>query len=170
MDKIKNLSDQPAIKKLQDMATAIRVCMFFTHDHLQKEQGRPMSVAGVDEEGAIWFLSGKNSEKIEAIKSDDIVHLVFSHPGKEMYLDLYGEASLSVDKNKIEEYWTPLAKAWFPQGISDPNICLIRVKPMKGNYWDTQHGKMVELLKIISSAATGVKAGDGESGEIALTY
>ncbi|MBS1600143.1 MAG: pyridoxamine 5'-phosphate oxidase family protein [Bacteroidetes bacterium] len=168
MDKIENLSDQPAIKKLQEMIKDIRVCMFFTEVHT-KEQGRPMSVADIDEDGIIRFLSDKNSEKIASIKNEDEVHLVFSHPGKEMYLDLYGDASVSEDKSEIDACWTPLAKAWFPEGKDDPNICVIRIYPVKGNYWDTQHGKMIEFLKIIAAAVTGNKEGDGVSGDILLT-
>ena len=85
-----------------------------------------------------------------------------------MYLDLYGDASISTNQDEIDELWTPFAKAWFPEGKTDPNICVIHVKTSQGNYWDTQHGKMVELLKIIA-AAIGLPAGDGVSGELALS-
>ncbi len=45
------------------------------------------------------------------------------------------------DKEKIEELWTPLAKAWFTEGINDPRISVIKVVPDNGFYWDNKHGK-----------------------------
>jgi general stress protein 26 len=170
MDKVRNLHDQPAVEKLKDLATGVRICMFFTHVD-QTEQGDPMTVAQVDDSGRIWFVASKNASKVEYIQSDSsAVHLVFSHPGKELYLDLYGNAEISTDKNKIAELWTPLAKAWFPQGKEDPNICLISVQVGRGNYWDTQHGKMLEFIKIISAAVTGNRDGDSVSGELELSH
>jgi general stress protein 26 len=168
MDKATNLSAREAAKKANRMIEDIRFCMFFTNV-FENEEGRPMAVAKSDESGRIWFISNKNSHKIKAIQKDERVHLVFSHPGKEMYLDIYGDASLSMNQDEIEELWTPLAKSWLPEGKSDPNICVICVKIMEGNYWDTQHGKMVTLIKMISSALIGKSAVEGVNGELVLT-
>jgi len=169
METIKDLDASQAAKKLKDMVEDIRVCMFFTCQRDQQEQGRPMSVAKTDDQGNIRFLADKNSAKIEAIQEDNKVHLVFSHPGKEMYLDVYGDASLSTDQEEIEAAWSSLAKAWFPEGKTDPNICVIKIKAQEGKYWDTQHGKMLEFIKVISAAITGTKQGDGVRGAITLT-
>lgn len=168
MDKIKNLQKEESIKKLQEMIKAIRVSMFLTKGKGKKDDVRPMAVVDVDEEGGIWFLTKKNSEKVDAIDFDEKVQLVFSHPGKEMYLTVEGTAEIFEDKNTIQKIWTPIAKAWFEGGVDDPEICAIKVKPEEGNYWDTQHGKLVEFLKIISTVVTGKKSGDGVSGQIAV--
>ena len=98
-----------------------------------------------------------------------MVHLVFSHPGKELYMDLHGEAFLSTDPEEIEQFWTSSAKTWFKEGKTDPSVCVIKVKSIHGKYWDTQHGKMVELFKIISSAITGGNQGNVVSGEMQLS-
>jgi general stress protein 26 len=166
MDKIENLHDGQSITKLQEMIKSIGVCMFFTNRGGKKGEVRPMSVADVDDEGNIWFLAGKSSEKVENIRFDNDVHLVFAHPGKEMYLYINGTAEIKLDKKAIKRIWTPFAKAWFTYGADDPDLCAIKVKPEGGNYWDTQHGKLVEFLSIISSVVTGKKSGDGVSGQI----
>lgn len=168
MDKIKNLEKGESIKKLQEMINAIRVSMFFTKGKGKKDDVRPMAVVNVDDDGNIWFLTKKDSEKVDAIDFDENVQLVFSHPGKEMYLNVEGIAEILDDKNIIKKIWTPMAKAWFEGGIDDPEICAIKVIPQEGNYWDTQHGKLVEFLKIISTVVTGKKSGDGVSGQIAI--
>ena len=166
MDKIENLHDGQSITKLQEMIKSIGVCMFFTKRGGGKAEVRPMSVADVDDNGNIWFLAAKNSEKVENIHFDNDVHLVFAHPGKEMYLDINGTAEVTDDRNSIKRIWTPFAKAWFTLGVNDPDLCAIKVTAERGNYWDTQHGKLVEFLSIISSVVTGKKSGDGVSGKI----
>ena len=169
MDKIKNLNIREAAKKINQMINDIGVCMFFTYTDHTDEQGRPMAVAKSDESGQIWFLTNKKSNKVQDIQEDERVHLVFSHPGKEMFLDIYGDASISTNQKEIDELWTPLAKAWFPDGKTDPDICIIRVKTTQGNYWDTQHGKMVALMKMISAALTATASGDIVSGDFVIS-
>jgi general stress protein 26 len=168
MDKVKNLKRKESVRKLHDMIKIIGVSMFFTTGKSKKDDVRPMAVADVDEDGNIWFLASKSSEKIKSIMFDDNVHLVFAHPGKEMYLDVDGNAEISDDENIIHRLWTPLAKAWFTSGSFDPDICAIKVKPIEGYYWDTRHGVLVEFLKILTAVVTGKKSGDGVSGQIAV--
>jgi general stress protein 26 len=150
------------------MTKGIGVCMLLTKGKDDTEEVRPMAVADVDDEGSIWFLASKSSEKIKSLRYDERAHLVFAHPGKEMYLDIKGSAEVVENKETIKRIWTPLAKAWFPGGADDPDICAINIRPEAGFYWDTQHGKVVELLKIISTVVTGKKSGDGVSGKIAV--
>ena len=168
MDKIRNLEKEESIKKLQEMIKAINVAMFVTKSKEEKDDVRPMAVVNVDDEGSIWFLTKKDSEKVDAIDFNENVQLIFSHPGKEMYLNIEGIADVTEDRDVIKKIWTPIAKAWFEGGVDDPDICAIKVKPDQGNYWDTQHGKLVEFLKIISTVVTGKKSGDGVSGQIAV--
>ena len=60
----------------------------------------------------------------------------------------------------------PLVKAWFPGGITDPDLCLIKVKADEANYWDTENSKVGHILKIAVSAVTGKKLEEGIHGEL----
>ena len=53
-------------------------------------------------------------------------------------MSIFGTAEILFDKNKVEEMWTPIAKAWFTEGKDDPAISLIKVTPQEGYYWDTK--------------------------------
>jgi hypothetical protein len=48
-----------------------------------------------------------------------------------------------------------MAKAWFPQGVNDPNLGLLAVHIVDAEYWDVTDSKMVQLLKMATSAVTG---------------
>jgi hypothetical protein len=46
-------------------------------------------------------------------------------------------------------------KAWFPQGLDDPDLALLQVHVNQAEYWDTSSSKMVPLLGFVKAAATG---------------
>ncbi len=166
MGDIKNLTDREAIEKLQKLAKDIDICMFCTQlDNLPIET-RPMSTNSVDEEGNIWFISSKLSEKNIEIKENIKVQLVYSKPSDAHFLTVTGSAQIVTDKYKIDELWDNIAKAWFPEGKDDPNVSLIKVIPQEVYYWDTKHGKMVSLLKIGAAMVSGKVMDDGVEGSI----
>jgi len=167
MDNKINLQKQNAVKKLMELATDIDMCLFCTN--LKGTDGstcRPMSTAGVDENGDIWFFSTRDSDKNREIQKDNHVQLFYSHPGKNSYMVVNGTAVVSFDKQKIEELWSPLAKTWFKEGVDDPNISLIQITNVNAYYWDTRGNKMVNFFKMIASVATGKTLVDAEEGTL----
>ncbi len=80
-------------------------------------------------------------------------------------MTIYGTADVFYDRGKVEELWTPVAKAWFPEGKDDKNLEVVRVKASDAYYWDTKHNKMVALLKIAAAAITGKTMDDGVEGK-----
>lgn len=62
------------------------------------------------------------------------------------YVSLSGRASLIQDTEKMKELWSPVYRAWFPQGLDDPEPVLLRVDVDKAEYWDVLAAAMVDLL------------------------
>ena len=48
-----------------------------------------------------------------------------------------------------------LAKAWFPGGVTDPNLALVEVLITHAEYWDVKESKMVQVAKMLTAAVTG---------------
>jgi general stress protein 26 len=164
--KIEDLFEEQAIQKCQQLVKHQNTCLFSTAIHHVPQTTRPMSVQGVDEEGNFWFLSSKDSNKNAQILEDDRVQLYFQNVSDYEFMTIYGRATISRDKQKIDEYWEDIAKAWFPEGKDDPRITVIKVKPESGFYWDTKSGKVVSMLKILASAVTGKTLQEGVEGTI----
>lgn len=167
MENTKNLKANEGVEKLKELVTAINICLFSTH--LKRNDAamyRPMSAQEVDAEGNIWFFSGIDSDKNREIKQDNLVQLVFSHPGKSSYMIVNGEAEISTDRKRIEELWTPATKIWFKEGKDDPNISLIKVNTKTAYYWDTDGNKMINFFKFLASVATGSNLVTGVQGSI----
>ena len=150
MENTKNLKANEGVEKLKELVTAINICLFSTN--LKRNDGatcRPMSAQEVDAEGNIWFFSDINSDKNREIQEDNLVQLVFSHPGKSSYMIVNGVAEISLDRQKIEELWTPVAKIWFEQGKDDPNLSLLKVNTKSAYYWDTDGNKILATQKCV---------------------
>lgn len=163
----KNLQNEEAAKKFKKLVTDINVCMFITNNR-NENHTRPMATIEVEDNGTLWFFSDIRSIKVEEVAMDNSVHLVYAHPGKESYLDVWGKASVVKDQEQIKSKWSPMIKAWFPNGVDDPNVCLLRVEPSNTYYWEAETGKMVAFLKIATSAVTGKKLEEGAKGSLNL--
>jgi len=169
MNNIKDLQHEEAIKKLQELVDEIDICLFWTN--LSTDEGsnaRPMSTLNCDEHGYLWFFSARDSDKNAELMKDDKVRLIYSHPGRNSYLIVNGVACVSTDRHKIEELWTPVAKAWFKEGKNDPNISLIKVKAKTAYYWDAEGNRMINFLKMIASVATGQEPPETEEGQLSI--
>ena len=168
MPDVKNLDSKEAIAKMKELAEKIKICMLCTNLSTTPFSTRPMGISEVDDDGKIWFLSASSSNKNQEIKQDEKVQLIFSDPDNAHFLNVFGEADIFDDEKSIEKAWTPLAKAWFPQGKDDMQVTVIKVHPLDAYYWDTKDGKMISLLKIATSALTGSTANAGVEGKLTV--
>lgn len=164
MGETKNLIGREAISKIKELIDDIEICMFCTYEN-GKLISRPMSAQQVDDDGNIWFLSDKNSEKNKALQSDNKVELLYAK-GNSKFIAIHGKGTVVFDKEKIKELWTPIAAIWFTEGVNDPDISLIKVSLDDGYYWDTKHGKMVELAIMAAALITGKTMDDGIEGSL----
>lgn len=92
----------------------------------------------------------------------------FSHPAKGSYLVVNGEGQIIIDKTKVVELWTPVAKIWFKEGKDNPNISIIKVTPTTAYYWDIDGNRMINFIKIVASVVTRTNLVNGEEGSITL--
>jgi general stress protein 26 len=168
MGDIKNLYDKDAIEKIKELVKSADICLFTTDLATVPLVTRPMSTQLVDDDGALWFLSERASEKNTEIEGDNRVQLFYFNKSNAEYLSIFGEAEILYDRQKIKELWTPIAKAWFTGGEDDPAISIIKVKALEAYYWDTKHNKMVAMLKILAGAITGKTMDDGVEGKMRL--
>lgn len=68
----------------------------------------------------------------------------------------------------MKELWTPMLKAWFPDGLETPGIALLKVAAQQAHYWDTDASKLVVLFAMAKAAITGKTTDTGKHGELEL--
>ncbi len=157
--------NQEGLHKLKELVEEVNIAMLCTY-HQDHIHSRPMATSQMDDEGNIWFFTDEFSEKSNQIKDNPKVCLCYSDPSKNTYLSVRGSAELVHDPVKMQELYSPVIKAWFPKGLDDPKLTLLKVKPEKAEYWDSN--KMVTFFNIIKAVVTGEKYDEGEHGEIRL--
>ncbi len=147
--------DDPKAQKLFSMIKDIRIAMMTTIDTEGLMHSRPMYNQAADEHGDLWFFTQLQSPKITEISRDNEVNLSYADPDKQHYVSLFGTAEIVRDKKKIEEKWSEGMRAWFPNGTDDPQIALIRVRPVRGEYWDSPNSTILHLYGTVKAAITG---------------
>ena len=166
-DNHEDLHGAEAKKRIKEMAEKANTCFFCSNITTgQPFATRPMSVQKVDDDGNLWFLSANDSHKNQEIKSDSHVHLLFQGSNYSDFLNIYGVATITEDKEKIKELWEPILKAWFTEGIDDPRISVIKVEPTEGYYWDNKHGNAIAFIKTLAGAAIGKTLDDSIEGNL----
>jgi general stress protein 26 len=158
----KDVSGQEAVKRIKELVDEANSGFFVSSG----TDARPMSVLEVDDAGNLWFMSASDSLKNAEIAADPKVRLYFQGSKHSGFLYLDGIATISRDKARIHELWTPDLKTWFTEGEDDPRITVIRVVPTDGYYWDNKHGNLVAGLKIMVGAALGKTLDDSIEGRV----
>lgn len=168
-DTHKNVSGTEAAKRIQEMTDDAESCFFCTSEKAGESQGvRPMSVKKADDQGRLWFLSASDSHKNQEINADPKVRIFLQGSEHAGFLMLDGHATISRDKERIDELWSPIMKTWFTEGKEDARITVICVTPTSGYYWDNKHGSLVAATKMVIGAAIGKTLDDSIEGQVRL--
>lgn len=150
-----NGQNDPNASKLFELIDDVGVCMMTTAEPDGSLHSRPMHSMEADEHGNLWFFTKLQSPKVAEISKDRQVNLAYSNPNKQHYVSIAGVAEVVRDKAKIDEKWSEPMRAWFPDGKDDPTIALIRVKPVRGEYWDSPSSTLVHLYGYVKASLTG---------------
>ncbi len=157
------------VEKLVEMLKDVRICMLITTEKDGENlSGRPMGISKTDDDGTMWFFTKASSYKVEEIETSKKVSIAIANESSQNYLMIHGTATLVNDKSKMKELWSSIMKAWFPLGLDDPDMTLIKVIPNEVNYWDSTSSKMVVLFNMIKAIVTGTEYKEGEHGKISL--
>jgi general stress protein 26 len=156
-----------SIEKIRGLVEGIDFCMLTSIDE-GNLRSRPMSTQSAEFDGDVWFFTSDETHKIDEIQKDDRVNLAYSSADKNVYVSISGRAEVVHDRAKIEELWSPILKAWFPEGLDDPHLCLLKVSAEQAEYWDSPSGKVVQLFGFVKALVTGESAEWGDNKKIDL--
>jgi general stress protein 26 len=143
------------IEVLKDNIKDIRFAMLSTVEEDGDIHMRPMTTHDMDEDGTLWFFTSDDSNKVREIRRNPKVGLGYEDHSSETYVTAAGTAEVVKDKAKIDELWSDLLKAWFPDGKDDPRVTLLKIKLHQAEYWDRPGGKMVTLFEMVKAKFTG---------------
>lgn len=149
------------VKKLREMIKDIKFAMLTTLEADGTLRSRPMATQAAEFDGELWFFTNADAPKVDEVQQHQQVNVSYAQPNDQKYISVSGTAQLIRDRQKIEELWNPLYKAWFPQGLDDHNLALLQVRVDKAEYWDSPASSVVRLVGFVKAAITGEPQGSG---------
>jgi general stress protein 26 len=72
------------------------------------------------------------------------------------------------DREKIEELWRPILKAWFPKGLGDPSLALLKISIEEAEYWDSSSSALVQIAGFVKAIATGERMEGGDHVKVSF--
>jgi len=158
---------EESIKKVNDLIKDVQIAMLTTIDG-GVLRSRPMQTQEAEFNGDLWFFTSTDTHKTDEIEKDARVNVSYASPASNTYVSVSGTASLVSDKEKIEELWNPILKAWFPKGLDDPTLILLKVSVEQAEYWDSTSSTVVQIVGFVKALVTGERADGGDHGRVNL--
>ena len=158
-----------SVKKIAALIKSIDFGMLTTLDAEGRLHSRPMSSnKEVEFDGDVWFFTYASTPKVYEIENKPYVNVAFSDPKSQTYVSLSGRAELVRDPEKIKQLWQPSLKAWFPKGVDEPDIALIKINADQAEYWDSPASPIAHAISLAKVALTGQSAQSGENEKVDL--
>lgn len=118
--------------------------------------GRPMTLARADDDAVLYFATSLESAKRDEIDLDPDVGVFFQDAKN--YVSVYGTAEVVRDPHLMEDLWQETWRAWFPDGKESRELCLLKVNPVSGEYWDMSGTSGVSFaFEALKAYVTGSK-------------
>jgi general stress protein 26 len=150
-----------AVTELAALISGIRIAMLTTADRDGNLHSRPMATQEEPFDGDLWFFTGQSTHKVEEIRAHPAVALSYADPREQLYVSVSGQAEVVVDGVRMRELWRPAYQAWFPRGLDDPDLALLRIHVEEAEYWRS-HGTVVTIAGFIKALTTGQRAETSE--------
>ncbi len=132
--------------KLWQLIKDMEIAMLTTVAEDGRLHSRPMATQQVDVDRAeLWFFSSIDSPKIAEIYHEREVCLAYASPETHRYVSISGRAFVVRDGEKANELWSTDALTWFPLGVNDPHLGLLRIEVEAAQIWDSPAAKVVHL-------------------------
>lgn len=153
--------------KLWNMIKGIGFAML-TSDDGDVLRSRPMVASQKEFDGNLWFFTRASSHKVDEVERDRRVNVSYADAGQQNYVSMSGNARLVRDKATIHQHWGEALRTWFPKGIDDPDIALLKVEVTQAEYWDAPSSTMVHAYGYAKAVVTGEPPHPGENKKLNL--
>ena len=168
MNSKNNNSHTDAVDKLRSLMKDVKFCMLTTVHEGGYLHSRPMALQQSEFDGDLWFFTGRSTEKVAEVAHDQQVNVSFAKPDDNVYVSVSGRARLVNDREKAKELWNPFYRTWFPEGLNDPDLVLLKIEVDRAEYWDAPNGIVTHLFGVVKAMATGQRPDMGDHQKLRL--
>jgi len=144
-----------AIDHLSKLICDISVAMLTTSEADHSLRSRPMVNVNTTFDGYLWFFSNDDDPKTRAIRAAPNVNVCFTELSQNRYVSVSGTGSVVKDQKRNELLWSTNCEPWFPDGLDDPKLTLIKVDVEQAEYWDGSRNTMVAVSGLLQRLVGG---------------
>lgn len=144
-----------AVYHLRELIADIKTAMLTTIDVDGTLRSRPMVTLKSTDDGTLWFFSSDHHGKADDLSQDPRVNVTYAMPDKKQFISISGLAELVHDESKKKELWNPNLQPYFPEGVDDRHLALLKVYIQKAEYWDVPSNRLIEMLSFTKAVLTG---------------
>ena len=146
------------LEKINSLIKDIRIAMLTTNDN-GMFRSRPMQTQQAAFDGnELWFFTHAGTHKAEDLATDDRVSVNYVSCEENSYVAFSGRAEIITDREKFAELWNPAYEAWFPKGLNDPHLALLRISVEHVEFWDAAASSLVEAFGLLKQIMTGKRS------------
>lgn len=165
--------NSPSLRSLAERIEGSRTCMMTMHDAQGQLSSQPMTVIEMDVNGCLWMLISQRGHTARMAPADngtgmDTVNLSFSDESHSTFTSVTAHATLSHDPQRKQDLWSVMARPWFPQGVEDPDLAVLKLEPIKAEIWDGPDSTVLRMLAMAASVVAGKPVGLGEHENLVL--
>ena len=106
-------------------------------------------------DSTLYFFVGRDGDVAARAAGDAQVNVAYANVDDDDYASISGRAFISEDAALKKALFDTQVKAWFPGGLEDPNLALLGVRIEQAELWEAKDSKLVQLVKMATSAVTG---------------
>jgi general stress protein 26 len=152
---------------LKELIEDIKIGMITTADADGTLRSRPLQTVGIDDDCTLWFFTSRSSPKVNEAQADaGRVNVSYASLAKQDYVSVSGRATLVHDREKMRKLYTKWVEVFFPKGLDDPDLALMRIDIEKAEYWDSPGTAVGRLYALAKGLATGNTDAVGENRKI----
>jgi general stress protein 26 len=144
-----------AWRHLRKLIDDVEIAMLTTVSGEDFLRSRPMMTQQTEDDGVLWFFTNDHQAKAQELAEDPRVNVSYSKPDAQKFVSISGLGEVVHDEEKKRKLWKPIYKAWFPEGMDDPHLALLKVYIEKAEYWDAPANTWVELAGFAKALLTG---------------
>jgi general stress protein 26 len=154
------------LEKLHEVLEQFSVVMLGTFEQTGGQpslRARPMSIARLEDDCTLYFITGITTDKVDEAMSTGTGHAFGQSTTR--YLWLRGQYEISRDRTLLHELWSKANDLWF-DGPDDPRAAVMILQPTEAELWDVSGAKGVRFLfESAKALLTGQQMPNEKSGE-----
>ena len=167
------MAEKDPVEELRKLVEDIETAMMTTRRADGHLVSRPMAVQVPAPGADFWFVTERDSEKVDELRADPHLNLAFYKDRTREWVSVSGTAVLTDDRATIKKLYRPDWRAWFEDkggaidgSADDPRLFLIGVQATSAHFMTVDKPQVVVLFELVKGMVTGKAPDIGEMHEV----